>query len=158
KRSSPIVIAAVATFACLSAGVPAARGEQAQPNAGDAPSKPLNVIILLADDMGWGDLGCQGHPYAKTPGIDRLAATGCRFGQFYVRAPLCPPAGAGLRTGGIQNRFGMQALAGHEDYHHLPLNEPTLPRLLKTAGYATFHVGKWHLSSVGAKGEPAIAD
>ena len=126
-----------------------------------APAKLPNIVILFADDMGWGDLGCQGHPFAKTPAIDRLAHTGCRLTQFYVSAPVCSPSRAGLLTGRIQNRFGMKHLIrdyGPNLFHHVPLEEPSLPRLLRTAGYTTAHIGKWHLSFVGREGEPAMAD
>jgi arylsulfatase A len=124
----------------------------------NSQTQPLNVIILLADDMGWGDLGCQRHPYIKTPAIDKLAAKGCLFDQFYVTAPVCSPSRAGLMTGRIQNRFGMQHLIRDVGplpiFHHVPVEEPALPRLLKNAGYATAHVGKWHLSFAGREGEP----
>lgn len=130
-----------------------------------AANRPLNVIILLADDMGWGDLGCQGHPFVKTPAIDRLAAKGCRFDQFYVTAPICSPSRAGLMTGRIQNRFGMQGLVrdhsekdGWPVFHHVPLEEPMLPRLLHSVGYTTAHIGKWHISFLGRKGEPTMQD
>ncbi len=139
----------------LASGILCAAGEPTAP-------RPLNIIVLLADDMGWGDLGCQGHPFVKTPAIDRLAAGGCRFDQFYVSAPVCSPSRAGLLTGRIQNRFGMQWLVRDKGpqpiFHHVPLEEPSLPRLLKTAGYTTAHIGKWHLSFLGRKGEPTMAD
>jgi arylsulfatase A len=137
---------------CLAA---AARAEPA--------ARPLNVIVLLADDMGWGDLGCQGHPFVHTPGIDRLAATGCRLEQFYVTAPVCSSSRAGLITGRIQNRYGLQHIIRDHGpnppvYHHVPLEEPMMPRLFKAAGFTTAHIGKWHLSFVGRKGEPTMAD
>ncbi len=131
--------------------------------ASAAAARPLNVIVLMADDMGWGDLGCQGHPFAKTPALDRLAATGCRLDRFYVTAPVCSPSRAGLLTGRIQNRFGLQHIIRDRGpsppvYHHIPLQEPTLPRLFKSVGYSTGHVGKWHLSFIGRPGEPAMSD
>jgi arylsulfatase A len=127
----------------------------------DREANRPNIIILLADDLGWGDLGCQGHPYAKTPAIDGLAESGCRLTQFYVTAPVCSPSRAGLLTGRIQNRFGMKYLirdTGPNIFHHVPLEEPSLPRLLRSAGYTTAHIGKWHLSFVGREGEPSMAD
>lgn len=136
--------------------------------------RPLNVIVILADDMGWGDLGCQGHPFVKTPNLDRLAASGCRLDQFYVTAPVCSASRAGLLTGRIQSRFGLQhiirdhgpklprvlsgTMTAPPVFHHVPLEEPTLPRLLKTAGFTTAHIGKWHLSFVGRPGEPKMSD
>lgn len=127
----------------------------------ESGSKSPNIIILLADDLGWGDLGCQGHPFAKTPAIDGLARSGCRLTQFYVTAPVCSPSRAGLLTGRIQNRYGMKYLirdTGPNIFHHVPLEEPSLPRLLKSADYTTAHIGKWHLSFVGRDAEPTMAD
>lgn len=123
--------------------------------ASAATSRPLNVIILVADDMGWGDRGCQGHPYIRTPSIDRLARSGCRLDQFYFSAPVCSPSRAGLCTGRIQNRFGLQPLIRETGpvppaFHHVPLEEPFLPRLLKSAGFTTAHIGKWHPASTAA--------
>lgn len=127
----------------------------------DAQGRPMNVIILYADDLGWGDLGVQGHAFVKTPAIDRLAATGTRFTQFYVTAPICSPSRAGLMTGRIQNRFGMKKLINDSldpkvGFHHVPVDEPMMPRLLKTAGYRTQHIGKWHISFPKRAGEPAV--
>jgi arylsulfatase A len=125
--------------------------------------EPLNVIILFADDLGWGDLGAQGHPYAQTPAIDRLAATGIRFTDFYVTAPICSASRMGLMTGRIQNRFGMRMLI-HDSldrsvgYHHLPVAEPTIARTLKQAGYRTATIGKWHISFPNRPGAPKMAD
>lgn len=151
-------VAALAT--AIFAGAIASPVAQAQTTPAH---RPMNVIVLLADDMGYGDLGCQGHPFSKTPGIDRLAATGCRIEQFYVTAPVCSPSRAGLLTGRIQNRYGLQHIIRDHGpnppvYHHIPVEEPTLPRLLQADGYTTLHVGKWHLSFVGRKGEPTMAD
>jgi arylsulfatase A len=129
----------------------------------DAQGRPMNVIILYADDLGWGDLGVQGHPFAKTPAIDGLAATGMRFTQFYVTAPICSPSRAGLITGRIQNRFGMKKLINDSldravGFHHVPVDEPSLPRLLQSVGYRTCHIGKWHISFMERPGEPRPAD
>jgi len=148
--------------------LPLVCGMRAAPPSGitpilDAQGRPMNVIILYADDMGWGDLGVQGHVFCKTPAIDHLAATGLRFTQFYVTAPICSPSRAGLMTGRIQNRYGMHKLINDSmdravGFHHVPTDEPLLPRVLKNAGYRTAHIGKWHISFVGRKGEPTPAD
>ncbi len=129
----------------------------------DAQGRPLNVIILYADDLGWGDLGVQGHAFVKTPSIDGLAASGLRFTQFYVTAPICSPSRAGLMTGRIQNRFGMKKLINDSmdrsvGFHHIPTDESSLPRLLHSVGYRTAHIGKWHISFVGRENEPTPAD
>jgi arylsulfatase A len=139
-----------------------AKGTVGQPIT-DAQGRPMNILILYNDDMGWGDLGVQGHPFAKTPAIDRLAATGTRFTQFYVTAPICSPSRAGLMTGRIQNRFGMKKLINDsldpkEGFHHVPVDEPMMPRLLQTAGYRTLHIGKWHISFPKRQGEPNLQD
>jgi len=145
----PVLLAAVVAFPVTVASA--------------ATSRPLNAIILVAADMGWGDRGCQGHPYIKTPSIDRLARSGCRLDQFYFSAPGGSPLHAGLCTGRIQNRSGLQHLIRETGpappaFHHVPLEEPFLPRLLKSAGFTTAHIGKWHLSFVGRPGEPTMAD
>lgn len=110
--------------------------------AGSA-GKP-NVLILYADDLGYGELGCYGFKEVPTPNIDAIAAGGIRFTNGYVSAPLCSPSRAGLMTGRYQQRFG------HEDNdmtaeQGLPRAEKTLADRMKALGYATAIVGKWHL-------------
>lgn len=129
----------------------------------DKEGKPMNVVVLFADDMGWGDLGVQGHPYARTPAIDGLAATGARFTDFYVTAPICSASRMGFMTGRIQNRYGMRMLIRDSldravGYHHLPVEEPTLARVFRDAGYRTAHIGKWHISFPHRPGEPTMSD
>ncbi|MCK4569602.1 MAG: sulfatase-like hydrolase/transferase, partial [Bacteroidales bacterium] len=98
-----------------------------------------NIIIILADDLGYGDLGCYGHPYAKTPNIDNLAKEGILFKRFYASGMTCCPSRTALMTGKhpatykkymAENGFG---------------NNVTITELLKNAGYATAHIGKWHI-------------
>ena len=110
------------------------------------PSKP-NVIIFLADDLGYADLGCQGSKEAVTPNIDSIAANGVRCTAGYVTAPQCCPSRAGLMTGRYQNRFGFEANPGPEaePTAGLPVSERTLADRMKEAGYATGMIGKWHL-------------
>jgi arylsulfatase A len=153
----------------MSLGVPwlAAAAKQAAlgANATTSPSASArpNIILLLNDDHGWGDMSCAEHPVLKTPALDRIAAEGVRFTNFYASAPICSPARAGLFTGRIQNRFGMDHLINIDDpaippFHHIPPQEPTLAKQLRHAGYRTCHIGKWHLSFIGRPGEPSFND
>lgn len=114
-----------------------------------APPRP-NVILILADDLGYGDLGCYGHPRFKTPHLDRMAAEGARLTQFNCAAPFCAPTRASLMTGRYPFRCGMTQNptpdAGPEaDALCLPASEVTLAQVLRNAGYATGMIGKWHL-------------
>ncbi len=121
--------------------------------AGLAAERPRpNVLVGLADDLGWGVLSCYGGKLAATPHLDRMAKEGVRFTQFYVASPVCSPSRCGLLTGQfpgrwritsfLQTRAGNRA-CGQADF--LGPEAPSLPRLVRRAGYATAHVGKWHL-------------
>jgi arylsulfatase A len=108
---------------------------------------PPNVIVIFADDLGYGDLGVQGHPTIRTPHIDRLASEGKRFTDFYA-APVCSPSRAALLTGRYPVRNGMYGRRGvlfPESKGGLPDGEVTLAEILRERGYATAHIGKWHL-------------
>lgn len=108
-----------------------------------------NIVILLADDLGYGELGCQGNPQIPTPRIDSIAEAGVRFTQAYVTGPNCSPSRAGLMTGKIPTRFGYEfnpiGPRNEEPGIGLPSAETTLAELLHDRGYATGIVGKWHL-------------
>lgn len=115
---------------------------------GAAARKP-NVLVIVADDLGYGELGCQGNRQIPTPNIDSLAANGTRFTNGYVSAPVCCPSRAGIMTGRIQTRFGHEfnAIGAQNKLPGvgLPLSEFTFGNGMKSAGYATAAIGKWHL-------------
>jgi arylsulfatase A-like enzyme len=106
-----------------------------------------NVVVFLADDLGWGELGCQGNPQIPTPNIDSISANGIRFTQGYVSGPYCSPTRAGLMSGRYQTRFGHEfnSTARHAG---LSLDETTMATRMKDLGYATCAVGKWHLGQL----------
>ncbi len=106
-----------------------------------------HIVLMLADDLGWGDVGYHGGKIS-TPNIDKLAASGVRLNQFYVQ-PVCSPTRGALMTGRYPMRLGLQCgVVRPWASHGLPLNETTLPQMLKQAGYVTAMVGKWHLGHV----------
>ena len=113
-----------------------------------AAGKP-NIVIILADDLGYADLGCQGCQDIPTPHIDSIAAGGVRFTDGYATHPVCSPSRAGLMSGMYQHRFGFEHNSGPSRYASpefgLPRTIPTLAERLKAAGYATAMVGKWHI-------------
>jgi len=108
-----------------------------------------NFVIIFADDLGYGDLACYGHPTIKTPNLDRMAAEGMKFTQFYSAASVCTPSRAALMTGRLPIRSGMcddnNRVLFPNSTGGLPHDEITIAEVLKTAGYATSCIGKWHL-------------
>ncbi len=127
--------------------------------ASAAPAAPRpNFLVILCDDLGWGDLAGYGHPHIRTPHLDALARQGIRFTDAYSAAPVCSPSRVGLLTGRSPNRAGVfdwipaakpdAATAQSRHLTHLRREELTLPALLRTAGYATAQAGKWHANAV----------
>jgi arylsulfatase A len=112
-----------------------------------------NVIIFLADDLGYGDLGCYGHPRIQTPNLDAFARQGVRLTQCYAACAVCSPSRSAILTGRTPHRNGVFTWIAEGSELHLRTSEITLPTLLKAAGYATCHVGKWHLN--GKFNDPA---
>ncbi len=129
-----------------------------------AADKP-NIVFIFADDWGWGDLSCHGHPYVKTPNIDRLAKEGTDFHRFTVASGVCSPSRTAVMTGHFPARYNID---GH--FAWVPSNAkrnmpdwlspkaPLLPRFLKQAGYATAHFGKWHLANNMIPDSPLPSD
>ena len=118
-----------------------------------------NILIILADDLGYGDLGCYGHPTIRTPHLDKLAQEGTRFTQCYAAAPVCSPSRAGILTGRIPTRSGIYTWIAAGNPMHLQTSEVTLATLLRQAGYRTAQVGKWHLNGqFNSKEQPQPGD
>ena len=110
-----------------------------QPTRAEQP----NIVLVMADDQGWGDMAYNGHELVKTPNFDAAAATGLRFDRFYAAAPVCSPTRASVMTGRHPNRMGVFKWG----YPMRP-QETTVAEALKSVGYKTAHFGKWHLGSV----------
>ncbi|HEU5079174.1 MAG TPA: arylsulfatase [Opitutaceae bacterium] len=123
---------------------------QAPSKIAAASRNPPNIIFILADDLGYGDLGCYGQTRIQTPNLDRLAAQGIRFTQFYAGAPVCAPSRSVLMTG---QHTGHTTVRGNAKVN-LHADEVTIARVLKSAGYATGLVGKWGLGAEKSVGAP----
>src|ERR1051325_7224288 len=138
-------------LATLAGGMVAARAAQPRPN----------FIFILADDLGARDLGCYGNPYFATPNLDRLASQGARFTNAYAACPVCSPTRASILTGRYPVRTGVTdwipgrpsdpkgPIVTPRTATELRLSETTIPELLKTAGYRSASIGKWHLGGKG---------
>lgn len=119
-----------------------------------ATETPPNIVIFLADDLGYGDLGCYGHPIIQTPHIDRFANEGVRLTDCHSAGTVCSPSRASLLTGRTPYRSGFYSIAGQPKGSHLRSDEITLATLLKEKGYDTCFVGKWHLGKFEGQPDP----
>ncbi|MHC4300754.1 MAG: sulfatase-like hydrolase/transferase, partial [Planctomycetota bacterium] len=130
------------------AGVLAGCGGAGQLSNSSISKKP-NFVIIFCDDLGYGDLGCYGHPTIRTPNLDRMAAEGQKWTNFYVGASVCTPSRAALLTGRLPIRNGMcsdrRRVLFPDSALGLPEGEVTIAEALKARGYVAACVGKWHL-------------
>jgi arylsulfatase A len=147
-RQKHLLPALVALLACFHTA--ALHAQEVKSNN----AQPPNIVIILADDLGYGDLGCYGHPTIATPNLDRMAGEGLRFTQFYVAECVCTPSRAALLTGRLPIRSGMcsdkRRVLFPDSSGGLPDSEITIAEGLKSAKYATACVGKWHLGHLPA--------
>lgn len=112
--------------------------------AAAGPRKPQDLIVVLCDDLGYGDLGCFGHPVIRTPNLDAFAGQGMKFTDAYSPAPVCSPSRCGILTGRTPYRLGVYDWIPAGSPMHLQRDETTFATMLRQQGYATCHVGKWH--------------
>ena len=118
-----------------------------------------NFVVILCDDLGYGDISCYGNKIIKTPNIDRLASQGIRFTDYYSPSPVCSPSRVGLLTGRTPNRAGIYDWIPSGTRFHLEEKEFTIPKMLKRAGYATCMSGKWHCNGkFNKKSQPQPSD
>ena len=118
-----------------------------------AAETPPNIILVMADDQGWGQTGYYNNPVLKTPNLDAMAANGLRFDRYYAAAPVCSPTRASVLTGRTNLRTGVLSHG-----YALRRQEKTIAQALKAAGYATGHFGKWHLNGLRGPGVPILAE
>ncbi len=156
RRDLLKVLCLGATATALPACAAATRREK-----GEKPAAKPNIIFILADDLGWSELGCYGNTFNETPNLDRLAAQGMRFTQGYAAAPVCSPYRAAFLTGQYPARIGIIDYLRPDSAGGLSTDHVTIAKLLKSSGYATGMIGKWHLTGYryhGAKREVRATD
>ncbi len=141
------ILAVLATLFAGCSAPPQPSPSTTQPTVSN--QRPPNVLIILADDLGYGDLGVQGVKDVATPNIDRLAAQGVRFTNYYANHPVCAPSRAALMTGRYQQSFGFENNSGADENapanYGVPVTVPTIAEKLRARGYATGMFGKWHI-------------
>lgn len=140
RRCASFRFSIVVVALTISVGI--VSGEQA---CGEQPSGPANVILMMADDLGWGDVRCfDDDSPIKTPNLDAMASSGLKFNRFYSAAPVCSPTRGSCLTGRHPFRYGIY----YANSGHLQSDEQTLAEILQRRGYATGHFGKWHLGTL----------
>jgi arylsulfatase A-like enzyme len=125
---------------------------ESAPDLKAADGKKPNIIFVLADDLGWAELGCYGNTFNETPNLNRLASQGMRFTDAYAAAPVCSPYRAAFMTGQYPARVGITDYLRPNDKNHLSTQYVTIAEALKNAGYATGIIGKWHLTGYANHG------
>jgi arylsulfatase A-like enzyme len=149
-----LATASAATASAATASATAAVTTAAVTTAAVTTAKPrTNVILVMADDMGWAQTGYYGHPIVKTPNLDDMAKSGLRMDRFYAGAPSCTPTRATVMTGRTNDRTGAARVGDS-----INKQEKMLPAAFRNAGYATAHFGKWHLNAVETPDHPLPAD
>jgi arylsulfatase A len=136
-----LMVAARTLFLWLALTTVAIVGPVAQ-----TPLRP-NIVMIIMDDLGYGDVGSYGAPDAKTPSIDRIAREGVKLTDFYANHANCSPTRTAFITGRYQQRYGIESPLTFNDARQLLPSDTSLPRLLKSAGYTTGLIGKWHLGA-----------
>ena len=124
-----------------------ARQDAQTPRVSEGVRERPNIVLVMADDQGWGQTGYYKHPILKTPNLDDMAASGLRFDRFYAAGPVCSPTRASVLTGRSHDRTGVLSHG-----YALHRQERTIARAMQKAGYATGHFGKWHLNGVRGPG------
>jgi len=135
KYDPGVILIFASVLACCFGAAESGFAEQPQPN----------IVVILADDLGYGDLGCYGNVHNDTPHLDRLAREGMRLTDFHSNGPMCSPTRAALLLGRYQHRIGIESAISTRGEQGLPEGEQTLAEALRAAGYATAVFGKWHL-------------
>lgn len=148
RTQSPI---RMATFILSALAIVILRSFTGEALSAEGNSRP-NIILVMADDQGWGQTGYYNNPVLKTPHLDAMAANGLRFDRYYAAAPVCSPTRASVLTGRTNLRTGVLSHG-----YALRRQEKTIATALKNAGYATGHFGKWHLNGLRGPGVPILA-